>query len=197
MVAHRGGARGPDGSFAGRFGSRDLVRGAVGSDDLYRLILGTAGDGMKTVRPSSSAPPVGPLELGTSPLPRKTIAPTRARPRVRGWWWVDRKGMSGHAHAEGGSQRRTQHGCSGCWLAAPAAATAVRPNVFVYYLDDLRDAFPGGCQHGLRVIEPLPATCGARSFGRRLPGHLQRVVEADRLLHESSDERPCRGAPRR
>ena len=81
--------------------------------------------------------------------------------------------------------------------AASAAATPVRPNVFVYYLDDLRDAFPGGCQHGLRVIEPLPATCGARSFGRRLPGHLQRVVEADRLLHESSDERPCRGAPRR
>jgi hypothetical protein len=49
MGAHTGGVRGPDGSFAGPFVLRDLVKSAVGSDDLYRLNLGTAGDGMNTV----------------------------------------------------------------------------------------------------------------------------------------------------
>jgi N-acetylglucosamine-6-sulfatase len=46
---------------------------------------------------------------------------------------------------------------------APAAAAAVPPNVFIYHLDDLRDAFPGG----IDPLQYMPQTRSWMSTGRR------------------------------
>jgi N-acetylglucosamine-6-sulfatase len=66
--------------------------------------------------------------------------------------------------ALGGGSHRPPGGRSNAReVAAPAAATVVRPNVFLYNLDDLRDAFPGG----IDPLDHMPQVKAWMADGRR------------------------------